>query len=129
MAPGQQCGQQKNHGGAGMGSDTLDRLTGAELTALPQHGGPPTRRGGPELEPIPDEPLAVVALGARGSGRSEVVAALVGSVGPLLDVPSASYLVVNHGHGKDVCSYLPGARKAHPFRVIPPADEPAAARP
>ncbi|MEV4622680.1 hypothetical protein AB0J74_28700 [Asanoa sp. NPDC049573] len=112
-----------------MGSDTLDRLTGAEIISLPHQRRTPSRLRGPELEPIPDEPLAVVALGARGSGRSEVVAALVGAVGPLLDVPPASYLVVNHGHGKDVCSYLPGARKAHPFRVVPPVDEPAAARP
>ncbi|MEV4535810.1 hypothetical protein AB0J82_18480 [Asanoa sp. NPDC049518] len=112
-----------------MGSDTLDRLTGAEVISLPlqRRAG---RMSGPELEPIPDEPMAVVALGARGSGRSDVIAALVGSVGPLLDVPPASYLVVNHGHGKDICSYLPGARKAHPFRsAVAPVDESAAARP
>jgi hypothetical protein len=121
--------RRSDQGGAGMGSDTLDRLAGAEIIALPHQRRTPSRLRGPELEPIPDEPLAIVALGARGSGRSSVVAALVGSVVPLLDVPAASYLVVNHGHGKDICSYLPGARKAHPFRVIPPADEPAAARP
>jgi hypothetical protein len=112
-----------------MGSDMLDRLTEVDTLSLPQQRRSPARLRGPVLEPIPDEPLAVVALGARGSGRSEVIAALVGSVGPLLDVPPASYLVVNHGHGKDVCSYLPGARKAHPFRSATPTDEPAAARP
>ncbi|GIF73232.1 hypothetical protein [Asanoa siamensis] len=113
-----------------MGSDTLDRLTEANIISLPQQRRTPSRTRGPVLEPIPDEPLAVVALGARGSGRSDVIAALVGAVGRLLDVPKASYLVVNHGHGKDVCSYLPGARKAHPFRSLSaPADESAAARP
>ncbi len=111
-----------------MGSDTLNRLTGAEIITLPLQRRTGRTRG-PELEPIPDEPLAVVALGARGSGRSDVIGALVGSVGPLLDVPPASYLVVNHGHGQDICAYLPGARKAHPFRSIAPVDESAAARP
>jgi hypothetical protein len=113
-----------------MGSDTLDRLGGAKIIPLPQQRRTPSPMRGPVLEPIPDEPLAVVALGARGSGRSDVVAALVGSAGPLLDVPPASYLVVNHGHGRDVCAYLPGARAARPFRsASAPADEPATARP
>ncbi|MEV0713886.1 hypothetical protein [Asanoa sp. NPDC050611] len=113
-----------------MGSNTLDRLSGAQVISLPQQRRTPSPTRGPILEPIPDEPLAVVALGARGSGHSDVIAALVGSVGPLLDVPAASYLVVNHGHGKDVCAYLPGARKAHPFRsASAPVEEPAAARP
>lgn len=112
-----------------MGSGTLDRLTDVDGVVVPQQRRPAARLRGPALEPIPDEPLAVVAVGPRGSGRSEVVGALVGSAGRLLPVPPATYLVVNHGHGTDLCAYLPGARQAHPFRSGAVGDDHLQARP
>jgi len=113
-----------------MGSGTLDRLPDVDgVAALPRQRRAPSRHRAPELEPIPDEPLAVIALGARGSGRSEVVGALLGSVGRLLDVPPGTYLVATHGHGQDICAYFPGARQPHPYRSGVAGDEPGVARP
>jgi len=116
-----------------MGSPTLDRLNEAGMTAAPSGGQVPRPRRitlrQPLLDPMPDEPLAVVAVGAHGSGRSAVVGALLGSVGPVVDVPASSFLVVQHGHGHDLCAYLPGARQAHPYRSGTVHDEPVLARP
>jgi hypothetical protein len=113
-----------------MGSGTLDRASGSRVPA--SDAVPRPRRiqlRQPTLEPMPDEPLAVVAVGAAGSGRSDVVGALLGGIGPVLDVPPASFLVVHHGHGRDICAYLPGARQAHPYRCGAIGDEPVLARP
>lgn len=116
-----------------MGSPTLDRLNDAGATSN-RAGGPVPRPRRitlrqPMLEPVPDEPLAVVAVGTSGSGRSSVVGALLGGVGPVVDVPAGSFLVVQHGHSRDVCAYLPGARQAHPYRSGPISDESVLARP
>jgi hypothetical protein len=113
-----------------MGSGTLDRASGSPVQ--PAKSVPQPRRihlRQPTLEPLPDEPLAVVAVGAAGSGRGDVVGALLGGIGPVLDVPHASFLVVHHGHGRDICAYLPGARQAHPYRSGAIGDEPVLARP
>ena len=119
--------------GTSMGSATLDRLNEAGMAAGPSGGQVPRPRRitlrQPLLDPMPDEPLAVVAVGAHGSGRGAVVGALLGSVGPVVDVPASSFLVVQHGHGRDLCAYLPGARQAHPYRSGTVHDEPVLARP
>ena len=116
-----------------MGSPTLDRLNEAGMAAGTSGGQVPRPRRitlrQPLLDPMPDEPLAVIAVGAHGSGRGAVVGALLGSVGPVVDVPASSFLVVQHGHGRDLCAYLPGARQAHPYRSGTVHDEPVLARP
>lgn len=79
-------------------------------------------------EPVPDEPIALLILGARDSGRGGVLGALLDSAGPLLDRPDESYLVVTYGHSRDICAYVPGNRQPQPFTPPPPGEE-SGARP
>ncbi|MEV1285569.1 hypothetical protein [Micromonospora sp. NPDC049679] len=77
------------------------------------------------VDAVPDEPIAVVAVGA-GSGRSEVVGALLGTPGRLLDLPETSYLVVKHAPRRQSTAHLPGARQPQPY---PPAAAGSGSRP
>jgi hypothetical protein len=79
--------------------------------------------------PPSDEPTAVLVAGAAVSGRSAVVGALVGSTGPLVDLPAGTYLVIGHGRGGDPSAYVPGFRQAQPYRADAPASGAAEARP
>ena len=94
---------------------------------------PRQRRSSPRprsahTDPVPDEPIALMIVGARDSGRAGVLGALLDTAGPLLDRPDDSYLVVTYGHSRDVCAYVPGNRQPQPF--LPPLPgEQSAARP
>jgi hypothetical protein len=68
------------------------------------------------VEPIPDEPTAVLVAGVADSGRSAVVGALLGAAGPIGDLPAGSYLVIGHGRGGEHAAYVPGFRQAQPHR-------------
>jgi hypothetical protein len=67
--------------------------------------------------PTPDEPTAVLVAGAAGSGRSEVVGALLGAARPLIDLPPGSYLVIGHGNGDELFAYVPGLRQPQRYRA------------
>jgi hypothetical protein len=80
-------------------------------------------------EPEPDEPLAVVAAGPHGGGRSDVVAALLGTGTAALRVPRGSFLVVGYDQIAGGRAYVPGYRQPHEYRSEPVGAGPALARP
>ncbi|MGW0435442.1 hypothetical protein ACWDV4_23240 [Micromonospora sp. NPDC003197] len=81
--------------------------------------------GGPEF----DEPLGVVAIGPAGSGRTEVLGALLDIAPASLRVPSDSFLVVQHGPAADGVAYLPDHPEPYPYRAEPVGAGPPIARP
>ncbi|MCW6007475.1 hypothetical protein K1W54_23435 [Micromonospora sp. CPCC 205371] len=68
------------------------------------------------IEPLPDEPTAVVVV---GPGRGRLIGALLGQDGPVLAAPTGSYLVVRPGTSVEARAYLPGARHPQPYPVKP----------
>jgi hypothetical protein len=83
----------------------------------------PSRARPAHADPVPDEAIALMIVGAKGSGRDGVLGALLDAPGPLLDRPGDSYLVVTYGHSRDVCAYVPGNRQPQPFTPTPPGEE------
>ncbi|MEJ3749249.1 hypothetical protein WEI85_39055 [Actinomycetes bacterium KLBMP 9797] len=72
------------------------------------------------VDPMPDEPTAVVVV---GPDRAALVAALLGHDEPLLATPRGSYLVVRPGTGAPT-AHLPGARQPRPYQPDTPVDRP-----
>lgn len=70
------------------------------------------------VEPMPDEPTAVVVA---GEGRATLLDALLGASGPAPDVPKSTYLVVHPGLRVAAWAYLPGARLPQPFDLAGPS--------
>lgn len=101
-----------------MGSGTLHRAGGSR----PERGGGPAvptqqrsqpqRRARP-LEPVPDEPVAVVVTGA-GPAPGALVDALLDPHDPRPGRPPASYLVARHGVDR-VTAHVPGLRAPQPW--------------
>jgi hypothetical protein len=75
-------------------------------------------------ETAPDEPVAVVAVGPAGGGRTEVIAALLGVGESALRVPQGSFLLVRHGQDVTSAAYVPGYQEPHVY-----SNEPASAGP
>jgi hypothetical protein len=75
----------------------------------------PLRSRAKVVEPVPDEPLAVVAVGPEGRGRTDLLGALLNAGAPLPRVPDGSFLVVTHGPAGACDAYLPGYRQPHPY--------------
>ncbi|MDQ7904741.1 hypothetical protein RB614_09440 [Phytohabitans sp. ZYX-F-186] len=69
------------------------------------------------VDPLPDEPTAVVVA---GGGRAALLDALLGSSGPAPDVPASAYLVVQPGLRVAAWAYLPGARLPQPYDLAGP---------
>ncbi|GAB2937614.1 hypothetical protein GCM10027280_27270 [Micromonospora polyrhachis] len=107
-----------------MGYRPLDAAASAQHHEFAEHRTVDVP-GGPEF----DEPLAVVAVGPAGGGRTEVLGALLG-VGPAaLRVPQGSFLVVRPGAVADGLAYLPDRPEPYPYRAEPVGAGPALARP
>ncbi|BCB84943.1 hypothetical protein [Phytohabitans suffuscus] len=69
------------------------------------------------VEPVPDEPTAVVVA---GGGRGPLLDALLGASGPAPDVPASAYLVVQPGLRVAAWAYVPGARLPQPYDLAGP---------
>jgi hypothetical protein len=69
------------------------------------------------VEPLPDEPTAVVVA---GGGRGPLVHALLGASGPAPDAPESSYLVIQPGSRVAAWAYVPGARLPQPYDLAGP---------
>ncbi|GAA4161455.1 hypothetical protein GCM10022251_40960 [Phytohabitans flavus] len=69
------------------------------------------------VEPVPDEPTAVVVA---GGGRGPLLDALLGASGPAPDLPESAYLVVQPGLRVAAWAYLPGARLPQPYDLAGP---------
>ncbi|GAA4450217.1 hypothetical protein [Phytohabitans houttuyneae] len=69
------------------------------------------------VDPVPDEPTAVVVA---GSGRHALLDALLGASGPAPDVPESAYLVIHPGLRVAAWAYVPGARLPQPFDLAGP---------
>ncbi|MEH1013489.1 hypothetical protein V6U90_10295 [Micromonospora sp. CPCC 206060] len=85
-------------------------------------------RSGPNA-PGPDDPLAVVAVGAAGAFRRELLAALLDTVPELLTVPSGSYLVLHHDRTPTRTAYVPGLRQPYGYTADPFGPGPVLTRP
>jgi hypothetical protein len=70
------------------------------------------------VEPVPDEPTAVVFA---GDGRGALLDALLGGSGPAPDVSGGAYLVVQPGLRVAAWAYVPGARLPQPYDLAGPA--------
>ncbi|MEH1097874.1 hypothetical protein [Micromonospora sp. CPCC 205561] len=105
--------------------DVPDDTAGA--AELPRRGRLPTRLG--VTEPGPEEPLAVVAVGPAGAGRSEVLARLLRLDPGMLAAPAGSWLVVRHSRVPTRAAYVPGYRQPHSYGADRLAAGPALARP
>ncbi|MEU4642384.1 hypothetical protein [Micromonospora sp. NPDC023814] len=99
----------------------------AAAAKLPHRGPLPTRLG--VTEPGPEEPLAVVAVGPAGAGRSEVLAGVLRLDPGMLTVPAGSWLVVRHSRVPTRAAYVPGYRQPHSYGADRLAAGPALARP
>lgn len=69
------------------------------------------------VQPVPDEPTAVVVA---GSGRGLLLDALLGASGPAPDIPDSTYLVVQPGLRVAAWAYVPGARLPQPYDLTGP---------
>jgi hypothetical protein len=69
------------------------------------------------VEPVPDEPTAVVVA---GGGRGPLVDALLGAFGPAPEIPATAYLVVRPGLRVAAWAYVPGARLPQPYDLAGP---------
>lgn len=69
------------------------------------------------VQPVPDEPTAVVVA---GSGRGLLLDALLGASGPAPDLPKSTYLVVQPGLRVAAWAYVPGARLPQPHDLAGP---------
>jgi len=69
------------------------------------------------VEPVPDEPTAVVVA---GGGRGPLLDALLGRSGPAPELPASSYLVVQPGLRVSAWAYVPGARLPQPYDLAGP---------
>lgn len=69
------------------------------------------------VEPVPDEPTAVVVA---GEGRAALLDALLGASGPAPSAPAGTYLVVQPGLRVAAWAYVPGARLPQPFDLADP---------
>jgi hypothetical protein len=78
------------------------------------------------IEPLPDEPTAVVVV---GPGRGRLIGALLGRDGPVLATPAGSYLVVRPRKVDEARAYLPGARQSQPYPFRPSNGNAVPARP
>ncbi|WP_326560682.1 hypothetical protein [Micromonospora sp. NBC_01796] len=81
------------------------------------------------VDPAPDEPLAVVAVGPAGADRTALLAALLDTDESGLRAPEGSYLVVRHGREVTGAAYVPGYREPHGYATGATAAGPALARP
>ncbi|MEW2477104.1 hypothetical protein AB0875_25270 [Micromonospora gifhornensis] len=77
----------------------------------------------------PREPLAVIAVGPAGAGRTEVLAALLELDAGMLTTLAGSWLVVRHALQPSRAAFVPGYRQPHSYRVDLPTVGPALARP
>jgi hypothetical protein len=89
----------------------------------------PLRSRAKSIEPVPDEPLAVVAVGPEGRGRTDLLGALLDAGARLPRVPDGSFLVVSHGPPGDCHAYLPGYRHPHPYPAKQSGGGPVLPRP
>jgi hypothetical protein len=74
-----------------------------------------------QVEPVPDEPTAVVLVGA---GCGSLLNALLGAAGPAPTVPAGSYLVVQPGSREGAWAYTPGARLPQRYDPAAPGRPP-----
>jgi hypothetical protein len=111
------------------GSGPVNTVVGAD----PVHPGAGSDQfstfAGSDPEAAPNEPLAVVAVGPAGGGRSAVVAALLGVAESALRVPQGSFLVVRHGRDITGVAHVPGYREPHAYDGEATGAGPALARP
>ncbi|MFI6758902.1 hypothetical protein ACIBF5_07130 [Micromonospora sp. NPDC050417] len=117
---------------AGTGPDRQEDVP-TSYAARPDHSTTvptePVRIDQPLIDPVPDEPLAVVAVGPAGGGRDAVVAALLGVGESALRVPEGTFLVIRHGRRITGSAYVPGYREPHPYGNEATGAGPALARP
>ncbi|HWG98559.1 MAG TPA: hypothetical protein VNV66_04365 [Pilimelia sp.] len=77
----------------------------------------------PDLS-APDEPTAVIVVGATGRERRAVVAALLGLPPRALPAPGGASLVIGYGQPGPARAYVPGCRAPQPVPSGPAADPP-----
>ncbi|MEV6690414.1 hypothetical protein AB0M35_02890 [Micromonospora sp. NPDC051196] len=98
-----------------------------DVTGAPGAGPFPERLG--VTATSPHEPIAVVATGPAGAGRTEVLAALLERDAGMLATPAGNWLLVRHSAEPTRAAFVPGYRRPHSYRVDLPAVGPALARP
>ncbi|MBL6275126.1 hypothetical protein JMF97_02995 [Micromonospora fiedleri] len=106
----------------------LHHLGTTDGTARPSGAGPFPERLGVSAT-SPREPLAVIAAGPAGAGRTEVLAALLELDAGMLTTLAGSWLVVRHALQPSRAAFVPGYRQPHSYRVDLPTVGPALARP
>ncbi|WP_244948869.1 hypothetical protein [Micromonospora endolithica] len=77
----------------------------------------------------PGEPLAVIAAGPAGAGRTALLADLLLLDPAVLAVPAGSWLSLHHGRTPSRSAYVPGYRQPHSYGTDRLAAGPALARP
>lgn len=81
------------------------------------------------MESIPDEPLAVIAVGPSSADRRAVLEGLLGPAAPPLRAPAGSFMVIDYAPAVTGAAYVPGLRSAEHYRTEPIGAGPALGRP
>jgi hypothetical protein len=78
---------------------------------------------------IPDEPTAVLIVGAQGSGKPALTRALLDRGAGVVETHPSTYLVIRSGPVGEALAYLPGSRQPQPHFASGAGEARAPARP